>query len=147
MKFIKEEYNHFYQAHQNVWNILFHVFCGAVFTSCLILLLPSAYYAMFIALFLTLVWISLPMTMHVFVSLSSVLLIFFGILSAFEMSNNTLLLIAILFYFLPELSHIITQEKTAINIKNITVLNVWINIMYLLPFSVKTLFYSGKLIP
>jgi len=44
-------------------------------------------------------------------------------------------IIFLIFYFLPDLSHYLTGEKTVMTLENITIESLFVNIFYLLPFS------------
>lgn len=48
----------------------------------------------------------------------------------------------IVFYFLPDISHYLTKEPSMLDISNITPFSIFVNIFYLLPFSLMCLFYS-----
>jgi hypothetical protein len=41
----------------------------------------------------------------------------------------------VVFYLLPDLSHYLTNEPSLLDIRNITLFSIFVNIFYLLPFS------------
>ena len=58
---------------------------------------------------------------------------------SFHLSTKISVITLILFYFLPDVSHYITNEKTVLNINNITVFDLIDNFFFLLPHSVLAL--------
>ncbi len=68
----------------------------------------------------------------------------YRIIDSLKFSTNTntkLIILFLIFYFLPELSHKLTKEPAMLNINNITPLSIFVNIFYLLPFSLMCLPY------
>lgn len=69
----------------------------------------------------------------------SILFIMVHIIKKYKISKTNIFILFLVFYFLPELSHYLTKEKTILNINNITFLKIFTNIFYLLPFSIMSL--------
>ena len=133
-KKIKKEFRDFKKHHKNIYNILFHIACG------------FAYMSLFFSLFreykniaLLVYFILLLMTINLMSALLIFIPIYYIINNVISFSTNNIYILLI-FYFLPELSHYITKEKTVLNVNNITIFSVFSNIFYLLPFSIECLF-------
>ena len=60
----------------------------------------------------------------------------------YKLKKANIFLLFLVFYFLPDLSHYLTNESSMLNINNITSLSLFTNIFYLLPFSIMSLFNS-----
>lgn len=132
---IKEELVEFKKYHKNIYNVLFHILCGFVYMACI---MENKYHMHLLVLYTLLILFTINdilLTTVIFV----VLLIMIYLLQKCNISSKKLCMGFILFYFLPELSHYVTNEPTVLNVNNITPLNVFINIFYLLPFSIKSL--------
>ena len=136
---LKSEYRSFNKAHQNRTNILFHVFCGTIYTSSLLLLIPFNYS------YLTMFFVLLTaLTLGIETAIISGVLLFIGInLMRRLKANVSLLFIMVSFYLLPEASHYFTGEKPLLKLEDIGITDILINIFTLLPFSVKTLLHSS----
>ena len=65
------------------------------------------------------------------------------LLKNYNFSTKAKLLSFLTFYFLPDLSHYLTNEPTMLNISDVTPLSAFTNIFYLLPFSITCLFKSS----
>lgn len=134
---ILKEYNNFKKHHTNIYNILSHFICGILYMLFLLLLfnenaiLVLVLYSILIVLTLK----SLSIGILIFIILS-ILIIFFS--NKLETSNIKIILF-IIFYLLPDLSHYMTNETTILNFNNITPQSIFINIFYLLPFTIKIL--------
>lgn len=166
-KSIKNEFDQFKLYHKNIYNINTHIFCGFVYMSFLLLLLNNSNINQqtLIFLYCTLILFTMNSSSLIFnrsdksnlqqsldpperlnslfISLIMfiILLTLTNMLSKYNISKLTLFILFLFFYFLPELSHKLTNEKTVLNINNITPFSIFVNIFYLLPFSIKCLFY------
>jgi hypothetical protein len=135
--YIQKELTEFKPCHTNAFNIGFHIFCGFIFMSALLLL--SKKYKTFLLLAYALLLL-FTMTANYFLP---ILLTIIGIYFTSKMIKklflnlNTIHLVVIflIFYFLPDLSHYLTGEKTVMTLENITTESLFVNIFYLLPFS------------
>jgi hypothetical protein len=140
--YIQKELDEFKPCHTNAFNIGFHILCGFIFMS--VLLLLSKKYKIFLLLAYAILLL-FTMTANYFLP---ILLTIFGIyltskiIKKLYTNLNTLqlLFVFLIFYFLPDLSHYLTGEKTVMTLENITVESLFVNIFYLLPFSFVCLF-------
>ena len=134
--FIENELNDFMNYHKNIVNISFHILCGSIFMSFLFLLLKKHAY---IAILLYTIFVYLSLN-HIILSLCVLfsLLIFTIGLKQFKLSMRSILMYSLIFYFLPDLTHILTNEKTVLKVDSL--LSILTNIVYLLPFSILSLF-------
>jgi len=69
---------------------------------------------------------------------STIFILLAGIIavgSSYNISKLYLVVLFITFYFLPDLSHYLTNEPTVLSIDTITPFTLFTNIFYLLPFS------------
>ena len=137
-KIIKKEFDDFKKYHKNIYNVIFHIVCG------------FAYMSFFFSLFrdykniaLSVYFLLLLMTVNLMSAVLICIPIYYIINNVISFSPNNIY-IFLLFYFLPELSHYLTKEKTVLNIKNITSFSLFSNIFYLLPFSIQCLFNTTK---
>jgi hypothetical protein len=132
---IKKEYNEFKLCHKNIYNISFHIFCGFIYMSYFFLLFGK-YKNIVLGLYLFLLIISINyLYVDVIIGVTLVIMLNLPIYKN-TLSNKYIFLLFLLFYFLPDLSHFITGEKTVMNINNINLYTVFVNIFYLLPFSI-----------
>lgn len=130
---IKKEFLEFNKYHRNIYNICFHIICGFIFMSFLFLLSKT-----YSNLLLVLYSFMLFFTIHnllITLSIFSILFIMVYIIKKYKISKTNIFILFLVFYFLPELSHYLTKEKTVLNINNITFSKIFINIFYLLPYS------------
>lgn len=134
---IKNEFVEFQQNHKSINNILFHILCGFLFTSFFLMLFKK--YSIFVLIIYSLLIqftiFNLKVTSIIFI----VLLLLHHYFKKFNLSLNKLFIFFLVFYFLPDLSHYLTNEPAVLNISNITPLSIFTNIFYLLPFSFLTL--------
>jgi hypothetical protein len=137
---IKQELIEFKKYHKNVYNIYFHILCGFVFMSCL-LLLSKNYMNVFAVLYSLLIAVT---THNIFVALiicvGLVILVYF--MSKLNLTAINTFLLFLVFYFLPDISHYFTNEPSMLNMNNITPISLFTNVFYLLPFSFMSLSYS-----
>lgn len=135
--YITNELYSFKKYHKNIYNIYFHIVCGIIFMTSFFLMFRNHSLIIqilyFLLLFITLNKIEI--TIVVFVIIFS--MTYF--LKTFNLSFSSLIIIFIIFYFLPDLSHYIYNEPTVLKLSDITILDILINIFYLLPFSLYSL--------
>lgn len=148
---IKKEFIEFEKYHKNIYNIYFHIVCGFIFMTLLfslcknysnVLLIIYSLLLLFIihnlfsihTLFTTFI-ITLIITFTIFM----ILFIMIYFIKKYKFKTSTLFLLFLVFYFLPDLSHYLTNEPSMLNINNITPLSLFTNIFYLLPFSIMCL--------
>ena len=131
--FIEKELNEFKQYHKNIYNVWFHIVCGFIFMVFMILSVPQysnitlVLYS--ILLLVTLGSIAIPLVICI------VLFVMQFIFARFNLTPAYCMGLFVLFYFLPDLSHYLTNEPPMMDINNITPFTVFVNIFYLLPFS------------
>lgn len=133
---IRNELNDFTNSHKNIINVSFHILCGFIFMSFLFLLFDK-YTILAILLYILIIYLSLNnlrLTFIVFI----ILLILNIFLKQFKLSIKTMLFCGLLFYLLPDATHILTNEKTVLKIDSAS--SILVNIFYLLPFSILSLF-------
>jgi len=139
---INSEYEDFELYHKNIYNIGFHIFCGILFMT-FFLLSFKKYNNVALALYSLL----LLFTINNIIVTGIVLVLLFSLSNIIFTKNNysqlTLFGLFLVFYLLPDLSHYLTNEKTVLTIENITPFNAFVNIFYLLPFSIMCLFNSS----
>lgn len=135
---IREDFDKFDKYHKNKYNLFFHVICGFCFMTSLFLLTNDLMLIIYaLLLFLTIGDLKVPSFIFI------VLFTMINLLRNYDFSTKTKLLSFLTFYFLPDLSHYLTNEPTMLNISDITPLSVFTNILYLLPFSITCLFKSS----
>ena len=132
---IKKEYNEFKLYHKNIYNISFHIFCGFIYMSYFFLLFGK-YKNIVLGLYIFLLAYSINyLYIDLIIGVTLVIMLNLPIYKN-TLSNKYIFLLFLFFYFLPDLSHFITGEKTVMNINNINLYTVFVNIFYLLPFSI-----------
>jgi len=137
---INKEFSEFEKYHKDIFNVYFHIVCGFIFMSFLFLLSTNySYVLLFLYSALLLFTISnIMITISIFIGLFVIMYI----IKKYNFSFFDKLIIFVVFYFLPDLSHYLTNEPSMLNINNITPLSLFTNIFYLLPFSIMSLFNS-----
>lgn len=128
----KEE---FQKYHKNIYNILFHLFCGVVYMSLFFSLFPAYVYVVYF-----IITMYLFPNASVFLALSLVAL---GSIYPHKMSMKMTGLAILAFYFLPDLSHYLTGEETVLNIYTVTALDLVDNFFLLLPHTMLALTKSS----
>jgi hypothetical protein len=137
---IQNELNEFKKYHKNKFNVTFHIICGIFFMSFLLLKFGRykniALLGYFILLLLTINSKKNPDAGIINIIIAAFLFITISKLKEFKYSQFYLTFLFLIFYFLPDVSHYLTNEKTVMNINNITLFSAFVNIFYLLPFSI-----------
>lgn len=131
---IKNEFYEFRKYHINIYNIFFHILCGFFFIS---FLFSSAKKYSIILLFLYM--FLLLLIINNVVLISSIFIILFLIIFSIKkckFSSKQTVLLALFFYFLPEVSHYFTNEPTYLSFSNINLKSFFENVFYFLPFSI-----------
>jgi hypothetical protein len=136
-KIIKKEFIEFEKHHKNIYNIYFHIVCGFIFMTFLFLLCNNYSNVLLIiyALLLLFTIHNLLITFIIFI----ILFFMVYIVKKYKFKTEIVFLLFLVFYFLPDLSHYLTNEPSMLNINNITPLSLFTNIFYLLPFSIMCL--------
>ena len=137
---IKKEFIEFEKYHANIYNIYFHIICGFIFMTFLFLL--SNNYSNILLIMYSLL---LQFTIYnLYVTFIIFIIIYFMIyfMKKYKLKKANIFLLFLVFYFLPDLSHYLTNESSMLNINNVTSLSLFTNIFYLLPFSIMSLFNS-----
>jgi len=131
---IKKEFIEFEKYHKNVYNIYFHIICGFIFMTFLFLL-SNNYSNILLILYSLLILFTLDNLLITFI----IFIILFGMMyfvKKYKFKQEYIFFLFLVFYFLPDLSHYLTNEPSMLNINNITPLSLFTNIFYLLPFSI-----------
>lgn len=134
---IKKEFIEFKKYHKNIYNIYFHVVCGFVFMTFLFLL-SNNYSNSLLILYTLLILFTINNLLITFIIFSILFFMMFFI-KKYKLKISNIFLLFLVFYFLPDLSHYLTNEPSMLNINNITPLSLFTNIFYLLPFSIMCL--------
>ena len=128
----KEE---FQKYHKNIYNILFHLFCGIVYMSLLFSLFPGYVYVIYFVI-----------TLYLFPNLSVFLALSLLALARtypHKMSVKMTVLAIFIFYFLPDVSHYLTGEDTVLKMNTVTALDLVDNFFLLLPHTMLALTKSS----
>jgi len=128
----KEEFQRY---HKNIYNILFHLFCGLVYMSLFFSLFPAYVYLVYFIF-----------TMYLFPNLSVFLalsLVALARMYPHKMSVKITVIAIFIFYFLPDVSHYLTGEETVLNIHTVTPLDLVDNFFLLLPHTMLALTKPG----
>ena len=131
---IKKEFIEFEKYHKNRYNVYFHIICGFVFMTFLFML-SNNYSNVLLILYSFLILFTIHNLFITFI----IFIILFGMIyfiRKYKLKKTTIFLVFLVFYFLPDLSHYLTNEPSMLNINNITLLSLFTNIFYLLPFSI-----------
>jgi hypothetical protein len=137
---LQKEWTEFQQHHQNIYNVSFHVVCGFLFLTCLLLLANKYSYVFLLvySVFLLFTMQNLPLVCF----LAMVVLVLLYFMKKIPWKTSTLFVLFLVFYFLPDLSHSLTNEPTVVTIDTITPLSLFTNLLYFLPFSIQCLSYT-----
>ena len=134
---IKKEFIEFKKYHKNIYNIYFHIVCGIFFMTFLFLL-SNNYSNVLLILYSLLLLFTIHNLLITFI-IFSILFIMVYFIKKYKFKTEIIFLLFMVFYFLPDLSHYLTNEPSMLNINNITPLSLFTNIFYLLPFSIMSL--------
>ena len=132
--FIKEELNEFKNYHKNQMNVIIHILTGVVYMSCLNVLLFNG--RLLVGYFLLIAF-----SHNMFDAALSILFIYIGTCFILKYKVKSIKLIFIFLFtcfVLPEISHLLTNEKIQLQFENLTVYKFLTNIFYFLPFSINT---------
>ncbi len=137
---IESEFIEFEKYHKNIYNIYFHIICGFIFMTFLFLL-SNNYSNILLVIYSLLLQFTIY---NLYVTFIIFIIIYFMIyfMKKYKLKKANIFLLFLVFYFLPDLSHYLTNESSMLNINNITPLSLFTNIFYLLPFSIISLFNS-----
>jgi hypothetical protein len=135
---LQNDFKEFEKYHKNIYNIEFHIICGFIFMTSLFIL--SRKYSKLLIIIYSLLLLFTINNILIVLIIFIILFIMVYYASKYNISKITILVLFIVFYFLPDLSHYLTKEPTLLNINNINPINIITNILYLLPFSMKCLF-------
>ena len=140
IELIKQDFIDFYNSHKNIYNLSFHIFCGFMFMS-LLFSLSKKYKNSLLIIYVLLIFFLFQNLFLIFIIFIILFTLLF-VINKYKLSFTNSFLLFFSFYFLPELSHILTNETTVLNVNNITPLSIFTNVFCLLPFSLISLFYS-----
>ena len=110
MNVTSESFQEFTIRHKNKANIIFHIICGFIYTALFLYLLGGWYFILLYTMFLVTFY---PQATLLFIVMSSILLLLNNIIESTKINYKSIIALIIVFYILPEVSHWITQEKTA----------------------------------
>jgi hypothetical protein len=130
---IEQKKRDFQTHHKKTFNILFHIGCGLVYMSLFLSLFPTEGLWIYGAI----VFVLFP---HLYVFLGLVALSF-GTqwVRSLRLGFEKTLLLLVLFYFLPEVSHWITKEETVLKMESISIFDIIDNFFFLYPHSLVSL--------
>lgn len=134
---LKKELIQFKLFHKNSFNVYFHILCGFIFMTCL-LLISNKYSYLLLVIYSLIILFTLNDIIVSFI-IFTILFVLLCYIKNKNLTKQNILYLFLFFYFLPELSHYLTNEPTVLNINNVTPLTLILNIFYLLPFSLKIL--------
>ena len=140
IELIKQDFIDFYNSHKNIYNLSFHIFCGFMYMS-LLFSLSKKYKNSLLIMYVLLMFFLFQNLFLIFIIFIILFTLLF-IINKYKLSFTNSFLLFFSFYFLPELSHILTNEPTVLNLNNITPLSIFTNVFCLLPFSLMSLFNS-----
>lgn len=132
--YIYNELIDFKQYHKNQINVIVHIFTGIIYMSCLNVLLLKGK-------LLILYFLLITITHNIFDAFLSILFIYCGTKIILKYKIKSLhLVFGFLFacFIIPEISHLLTNEKIQLNFNNVTPMKFITNITYFLPFSINT---------
>ena len=136
-KIIKKEFIEFEKYHKNIYNVYFHIICGFIFMTFLFLL--SKKYSNVLLIIYSLLILFTIYNLFITIIICIILFIMVYSVKKYKFKTEIIFLLFLIFYFLPDLSHYVTNEPSVLNINNITPLSLFTNIFYLLPFSIMCL--------
>jgi len=134
---IKNEFIEFEKYHNNIYNIYFHIVCGFLFMTFLFLL--SKNYSNVLLIIYSLFILFTIHNLFITVIISITLFVLLSFIKTYKWNRMSIFLSFLAFYFLPDVSHYLTNEQSMLNINNITMLSLFTNSFYLLPFSIMCL--------
>ena len=134
LKHLEQEWIEFKQYHKNQFNISFHILCGIIYMSAFFLLFRQ--YKNILLLLYSILLFTSKIPIHIILTIYITIFFIINYSPLTHLSYKYLIFTFFIFYFAPDLSHYITKEKTVLNIHNITLLKIFFNIFYLLPFSI-----------
>ena len=133
-RIIKKEFIEFEKYHKNIYNIYFHIVCGFIFMTFLFLLSKN-YSNLLLFIYSLLIFFTIHNIFITFI-IFFITFIMINYVKKHKLTLSNIFLLFLSFYFLPDLSHYLTNEPSMLNINNITPLSLFTNIFYLLPFSI-----------
>jgi hypothetical protein len=131
---IKKEFIEFEKYHKNTYNIYFHIVCGFMFMTFLFLL-SQKYSKILLFIYSLLILFTINNVLITFI-IFVILFVMVYFIKKYKFKTSNIFLLFLVFYFLPDLSHYLTNEPSMLTINNITPLSLFTNIFYLLPFSI-----------
>ena len=134
---IKEEFIEFEKHHKNIYNIYFHILCGFIFMAFLFSL-SKKYSNVLLGMYSLLILFTIH-NLFIASTIFTILFVMIYLITKYNLTTMSIFFLFIVFYFLPDLSHYVTNEPSVLNINNITPLSLFTNIFYLLPFSIMCL--------
>lgn len=137
-KIITKEFIEFEKYHKNIYNVYFHILCGFIFMSFLFLLCKNYSNILLILYSLLILFTINNLLITFYIFIISFIMVY--LIKKYKFKTKIIFLLFLVFYFLPDLSHYLTNEPSMLNINNITPLSLFTNIFYLLPFSIMVLF-------
>ena len=131
-KYIKGEFQEFQDSHKNKFNLAIHILSGILYKSSLNCLIGNKA----VLLYMIFLFFSYDKKAASFFSCISIQMAS-RIILYYEIRKRYLIVNFLLGCFiLPEISHLLTKEKTVLNMNNATFSKVATNITFFLPFSI-----------
>lgn len=148
----KKGLDEFRDHHKNKWNLGFHFLCGLIYTSIFLFLIGGMTGSIWpILIYGIVLLLLLPSWEYLMVNMAIIVLLLFmtWLLMKIKMKYATvvfgsafpiiLLIAIIMFYMAPELSHMMTKEKTILTWEELSIAMLWKgieNFLFLFPYTV-----------
>ena len=120
-RIIKKEFIEFEKYHKNIYNVYFHIICGFIFMTFLFLL--SKKYSNVLLIIYSLLILFTIYNLFITIIICIILFIMVYSVKKYKFKTEIIFLLFLIFYFLPDLSHYVTNEPSVLNINNITPLS------------------------
>lgn len=129
---LEQSLEDFKKHHKNPFNIFFHIVCGMIYISIFLYLLGRNFIILYILVLIVLFPSFLPEVFFI----GLILVFLHNILCLLSWPTWFNVMLILITYFAPELSHWATHEPTVLKPQEMTVLSIFENFFFLLPFSV-----------
>lgn len=132
---LQTELAEFRRYHRNPYNVWFHILCGCIYMAALMTLGGTYRYVLTLG-YGILVGVSLGDVRTAILSTGAIIAV---MQSLPYLTPAALAGLAFVAYMAPEVSHYATGEPAVLTLESITPFTAFVNVAYLLPFSMKSL--------
>jgi uncharacterized membrane protein YGL010W len=132
---LQAELTEFRRYHRNPYNVWFHILCGCIYMAAL-LNLGGAYRYVLTAAYGILIAATMGDVRTAILSTGAIIVV---MQSLPHLTPAALAGLAFVAYMAPEVSHYATGEPAVLTLDSITPFTAFVNVVYLLPFSMKSL--------